>query len=446
MRPVIFRGAHPTTSAAGLEIVLAKARPHSKEPVPTHEDAPAGQHPLPMAFREFVALMASIMALNALAIDMMLPGLPAIASTYGLKQPNQVQWIISGFMLGNAAGQLIYGPLADRFGRRRVLLIVLAAYTVFGVGAALSATFATLISMRFLQGFAAAGARVMSVAIIRDRFSGARMARVMSLTFIIFLIVPMVAPAVGQLILNFAPWPVMFHFLALLAMGILFWTLWRLPESLHRHHRRPLSVKALARAGRTVLRNRLSLGYTLATTLVFGSLLGFINSIQQIYSDVFHAPQRFPYMFPCVAGTMAITALANSRIVEHVGMRRISHSALLALTGLSAIHLLLAARGLDTEIVFIVMQSLQMGCMSLIMGNFNALGMEPLGALAGSAASLQGFITTLGGTLIGALIGQHYDRSTTPLILGYLGCAAAALAVVLVTERGRLFGVLAPAR
>jgi len=412
--------------------------------VPAHRSALPDPPALPIRFGEFVGLMAAVMAMNALAIDTMLPALPAIAHTYRLLQPNEVQWVIGGFMLGNAAGQLIYGPLSDRFGRRRVLLISLAAYTLFDVGAGLSSTFAGMIGMRLLQGFATAGSRVLTVAIIRDRFSGARMARVMSLTFIVFLMVPMVAPAVGQLILNVAPWPFIFYFLAALSLAILMWILWRLPESLHPQHRRPLSVRSLAHAWALVLRNRISLGYTLANTMVLASLFGFINSIQQIYFDVFRAPQRFPYMFAFTAGTMAVTALTNSHIVEHIGMRRISHAALLTFLCLSLAHWMIALRGLDSEITFIVMQSLQMGCLSLIMGNFNALGMEPLGALAGSAASLQGFLTTLGGTLIAALIGQRYDHSTVPLTFGFLGCALMALLAVLITESGRLFGIPKP--
>ena len=399
---------------------------------------------MPIGFGEFVGMMAAVMALTALAIDMMLPALPEITQAYVLAQANQAQWIISGFMVGNAVGQPVYGPLADRFGRRPIMILALATYTLFGAGASHGGTFELMIGMRFLQGFAAAGARVVGVAIIRDRYSGARMARVMSLTFIIVLMVPMLAPALGQFIMNFAPWRYTFYTLAAMSLVVLSWVVWRLPETLAPQHQRPLSVCSLAEAGAAVLHNRLSLGYTLGTTLLLGTLLGYINSIQQIYYDIYRAPQRFPYMFACAAGAMAITALANSHIVERVGMRRISHSALLVLLGLSTLHWVLAANGFDPEPVFILMQSLQMGCLSLIMGNFNAIAMEPLGAYAGSAASLQGFITTLGGALIGALIGQLYDHSTVPLSLGFAFCAAASLIVVLTTESGRLFSIPRP--
>lgn len=399
---------------------------------------------MPIGFGEFVGMMAAVMALTALAIDMMLPALPEIARAYALAHANEGQWIISAFMLGNAVGQPVYGPLSDRFGRRPILILSLATYTLFGAGASHGGAFSLMIIMRFLQGFAAAGARVVGVAIIRDRFSGARMARVMSLTFIVILMVPMLAPAFGQFIMNFAPWRYTFYTLAALSLAVLGWVTWRLPESLAPQRRRPLSIRSLAEAGAAVLHNRLSLGYTLGTTLLFGALLGYINSIQQIYYDIYQAPHRFPYMFACAAGTMAITALANSHIVEKIGMRRISHSALLVLLALSSAHWLLAMAGADSEPVFILMQSLQMGCFSLTLGNFNAIAMEPLGALAGSAASLQGFITTLGAALIGALIGQLYDHSTAPLSLGFSFCAATALVIVLTTESGRLFSIARP--
>ncbi len=406
---------------------------HPAPASPTHRPS--------IGFGEFVTLLATIMALNALAIDTALPATTAMAQAFNLSSANQAQWVVSAFMIGYSIGQLLYGPLSDRFGRRPVILSCLAAYALFSLVGGFAPTFEFLIALRFLQGLATAGARVVAVAIVRDGFSGAQMSRVMSLTQIVFMIVPLLAPSVGQLILHLGSWRSIFHFLTVFALALLAWTMLRLQETLPRGQRRALSARALLQAMRAVIGNRTACCYTLANAALLGGLFGFINSIQQIYSDIFHAPLRFPLMFALVAGTMAVMALFNSHLVERVGMRRISHSATLVLVLIAGVHAFIAWRGWETEASFLLLQSALMGCIALCMGNFNAIAMEPLGALAGSAASLQGFVTTMGAALLGVCIGQRYDRSTLPLAVGFFGCGLAALALVLVAERARLFGI-----
>ena len=392
-----------------------------------------------IGFTEFVALIATLMALNALAIDTMLPALPAMANSLGLNNTNHSQWVISAYLMGFAAGQLVYGPVSDRYGRRRILLGCLAAYAALSWFAGMTTSFTGLLVARVLQGLATAGGRVLAVAIVRDRFSGAPMARVMSLTFIVFLLVPILAPSLGQLILQMAPWPYIFYFLSVSAVGILIWTYFRLRETLHPEHRRSVSLQQLARAWTMVLGNRVSLGYTLASMLFLSALFGFINSIQQIYTDIFHAPKRFPLMFAVVAGMMAVSALLNSRIVERVGMRRVSHMAAILYVAFAAVHAFIALNGWETEVLFVILQSCIMSCFSLATSNFSAIAMEPLGAVAGSASSLQGFITTFGGAWLGLAVSQHYDQTTIPLTLGFFCFGLGGLLIVLVTESGRLF-------
>ncbi len=389
-------------------------------------------------FREFVVLMAGLMALNALAIDAMLPALPAIGDALGVASENHRQLVISAYVLGFGAGQIFYGPLADRFGRKPVLVVTLLFYIAFAFASAAAKSFDFLLAARLAHGVAAAGTRVLVVSIIRDRYQGAAMARLMSLIYLVFLAMPVVAPAFGQLTLTIAPWPWIFLGLAIFAATMLVWSLIRLPETMHPEYRRPLSLGAMAAGGRETLTNRQSLGYTLAFALMLGALMGYINSVQQIVFDVFGRPELIAVTFAAIAGPMAVASWLNSRLVERVGARRIAHAGLCLFTLFSLLHLITAEIGEDL-ILFVIMQGLIMASFSLASANFGALAMEPLGHVAGTASSVQGTITTIGGALIGVAIGQSFNGTVIPMVAGYTLLGAAALVILMVTERGRLF-------
>ncbi len=392
-----------------------------------------------LGFREFVGMVAALMAVNALGIDSMLPALPQIGRALGIADPNQRQWIIAAYMFGFGAAQLVYGPLADRYGRKPVLLVSMSLFAVMSVICSLADSFETLITARVLQGAAAASSRVLSVSIVRDCYSGRQMARVMSLSFIVFLAVPIIAPSLGQIIMLFTPWQGVFLFLALFASAVAIWAALRLPETLHPEDRHPVSVAALAGAVRLALTDRYSLGYTVASTMLFGGLIGFINSVQQIFSDIFHEPKLFPFVFACMASTMALASFTNSRIVERLGTRRVSHTALLGFIAIALVKLTIAASGHETIWTFGILQAAMMGCFGLAGSNFGSMSMEPLGHIAGTGASIQGFISTIGGTLLGISIGQSFNGTTVPVNAGFVLLGLAALTAVLVTERGQLF-------
>ena len=398
-----------------------------------------------MTFVEFVVLIASIMALNALAIDSMLPALPAMGEALGVERANDRQWIITAYLLGFGAAQLPYGPLADRFGRRPVLLGGIALYTVFSIAAAFASSLEMMLVCRVLQGVGSASTRVLAVSIVRDCYSGRTMARVMSLTFIVFLAAPIVAPTLGQAIVLVAPWPWIFAVLAALGLILLVWAGLRLPETLPIDQRLPISLPSLAAAYRTTLTERTALGYTLAMTLVVGCLFGFVTSAQQVFEEALGAGRWFTLAFALVAASMGVSAYLNSRIVERLGTRRVSHTALLGFIGFAGVHAALAVAGWESLPVFIAMQSGMMFCFGLIGSNFGSSAMEPLGRIAGVGSSVQGFITTLGGAMIGGAIGQSFDGTAAPLTLAFTGCGLGALVIVLVTERGRLFEARTPA-
>ena len=390
-------------------------------------------------FPEFVALIAMMMALNALAIDAMLPALPAIGEALGVVSENSRQWVITAYLLGFGITQIIYGPLADRYGRKPVLMVGLGLYVVFSVLAAFSTSFELLIAARVGTGIGAAALRVLAVSIVRDRYSGRAMARVMSLSFLVFLGVPILAPALGQLVLTIAPWPWVFGVLAVGGAAFALWAAIRLPETLHPEDRMPVQVDRIASAFREALTSRRSMGYTLAMTAVSGALFGFINSSQQIFFDVFHEPGLFTLVFGAVAGGIAVASLLNARLVERLGSRLISHSALLGFIVMSTIHAAVALSGHETIWTFAVLQALTMFCFGLIAGNFGAMAMEPMGHIAGTASSAQGFISTTGGAALGFLIGQQFNGSAMPMTTGFVLLGLTALACVLFAERGRLF-------
>ena len=390
-------------------------------------------------FPEFVALIAMMMALNALAIDSMLPALPAIGEALGVVSENSRQWVITAYLLGFGITQILYGPLADRFGRKPILMIGLSLYVLFSVLAAFSPTFELLIAARVGTGVGAAALRVLAVSIVRDRYSGRTMARVMSLSFLVFLGVPILAPALGQMILTVAPWPWVFGVLAVGGAAFMFWSAIRLPETLRPEDRMPIQVGRIASAFRQALTHRQSIGYTLAITAISGALFGFINSSQQIFFDVFHEPQLFTVVFGAVAGGIAVASLLNARLVERLGSRLISHTALLGFITMSAIHATVALTGHETIWTFAVLQALTMFCFGFIAGNFGAMAMEPMGHIAGTASSAQGFISTTFGASLGFLIGQQFNGSAAPMTLGFVGLGLAALVCVLFAEHGRLF-------
>jgi len=399
----------------------------------------AAQPALFLSRFEFIALCAALMALNALAIDIMLPGLPDIGAGLGISDENHRQFVVTAYIAGFGLGQLAFGPLSDRFGRRPPLLFGLVVYVVTAFAATVAPTFTILLVLRFVQGLGAAATRVIAVSVVRDRFGGRQMAEVMSLVFMVFMVIPVFAPGIGQLVLLFANWHFIFVFMGLIATAISLWAWARLPETLHPEYRRPFTLTSVLQGFGIVLSNRTALWYTLAVMVIFGALFGFINSAQQIYVDVYGVGAYFPLYFAAIAGMMAVSSFVNSRLVMRYGMRRLSHFALCGFFLISLGWLVSALGGHLPLAVFVGFFAAAMFLFGWIGANFNALAMEPLGHVAGTASSVLGFMQTLGGGLIGATIGQAFDGSTLPLAAGFTTVALLSLGMVLVAEKGRLF-------
>ena len=390
---------------------------------------------------EFIVLMAALMALNALAIDVMLPALPYMGEALGIADENERQYVIGAYMLGMGIAQLAFGPLSDRFGRRAPLLTGMAVYVTCAVAAAFAPSFAMLLALRFVQGIGAAGTRVITMSVVRDKFHGREMAEVMSLTFMVFMAIPIIAPGIGQILLLTGPWQTIFLFMGGLAALFSLWAFFRLPETLDPANRRPFTVAAIVQGFHIVFTNRTAFFYGLAGMFLFGALFGFITSSQQVYVDIYGLGVYFPVAFAAMAGLMSVSSFLNSRIVSRFGMRRLSHLALLVFTGVSAVWLFFSVIDFLPLWLFLVHLGIIMFMFGWAASNMNSLSMEPLGAVAGTASSVFGFIQTVGGAALGTVIGQMFNGTITPVATGFLVMGVLTLGCVLIAENGRLFGV-----
>ncbi|MBU4530401.1 MAG: multidrug effflux MFS transporter [Hoeflea sp.] len=413
---------------------------HGTTPPVAHQPVTIGGVSRP----QFIAIVASLMALNALAIDIMLPAFPNISQSLGLTDANLVQYVLLSYVIGFGGAQLFFGPIADRYGRRTPLFVGIALYAICAIAGAFAPSFEFLLLARFLQGVGAAATRVIALSVVRDTHSGRGMAATMSLVMMVFMVVPVFAPMMGQVIILAGDWHLIFVFMAFVSVAVGLWAAFRLPETLKEENRRPLTLASIRQAFAIVLTNRMALFYTLATSFYFGSLFGFLNVAQPIYVDIYGLGSYFPVAFAAVAVVMAGSSFLNSRLVGRFGQRRLSHSALIAYFVLGLILAGLTAMGPIPFWLFFSISLLMMPLFGFVGSNFNSIAMEPLGAIAGTASSTLGFAQTVGGGVVGALIGQAYDGTVFPLAAGYALVSAVAIAMVLIAEKGRLFGVGTP--
>lgn len=392
-----------------------------------------------IAFAELVAVVAALMALNALAIDMMLPALGRIGDELGAARDNDRQLIVVVYVLGNGIAQLFFGPLVDRFGRKHVLMASLAGY-ILGSGLSIfAASFSLLLAARAFQGVATAAARVAAVALVRDQCSGRKMAQVMSLAITIFMAAPILAPGFGQLILFAAPWRGIFVVLLLYGVVLALWMGWRVPETLAPEARKPLRVGPIASSYFEFLTNRVSIGYTLASAFCFAALFGYISASEQIFLETFALGQAFPFAFAAIAASLALATLVNARLVARFGMRRLAHGALVVFIIANVMHLAIASTSGETFIFFMAFMSVSFFALGLIGPNSAAMAMEPMGHIAGAAAAANGFAGTTVAGFLGGTVARFYNGAATPIIAGFVCLGLAAFVVVLWTEKGRLF-------
>lgn len=388
---------------------------------------------------ELLWMMAMLMALNAFGIDAILPALDALAADLSVAG-NDRQFVIGVYLLAGGLGSLVPGALADRFGRRPILLGAVAVYIVLSIFSALAPSYDALIAVRAAQGFFAAGIVALPPAIIRDRVGGDKMARMMSMIFVIFLMVPAIAPTIGEGILQIGSWRAIFGAMAVLGVVMGAWVYIRLPESLTDENRQPIHLRTIGANMGRALALPSTFGYVIGSALVFGALFGFINSSQQLITETFGAGDIFPLIFAICAGSMALASWSNSRIVERFGARRVSHTALFAFIAVSAAQVMFAFQPDESLWQFVPLMAINMALLGFIGSNFGAIAMNPFFAIAGAASSAHGFVRMTMASLLGGAIGYAFDGTARPLALALLASGLACLVLVLLSEKGKLFG------
>lgn len=383
-------------------------------------------------FAEFITLTALMMSLVALAIDTMLPALSEIGKELGVHDGNTSQLIISTLFLGMASGQLLYGPISDSTGRKPAIFL---GYGLFITGCLLSlfaSSFPVMLAGRVLQGFGAAGPRVVSLALVRDRYQGQSMARVMSFIMTVFILVPIIGPLLGQELILFAGWRAIFAAFLGLALFSLVWFAYRQPETLEPEKRIAFSFRRIHAIVRNILGNRIVLGYTAMSGFVFGSFLGYLNSAQQIFQGQYALGERFPLYFGLLALSIGCASFFNARIVLHHSMESLTRFALIAISGTSAAFLLTALlqQGHPPLWEFMLYLSITFFGTGILFGNLNALAMEPLGSMAGIGSGIVGSLSTFISLIIGTGTGLCYNGTVVPLTAGFLLAALASLGVM----------------
>ena len=388
-------------------------------------------------FSEFITLIALLSSLTALATDTMLPALATIGQELGVTHENEAQLIISTLFLGLASGQIFFGPLSDATGRKPLMYVGLGMFMLGSLLSMLAQDFSHMLFGRFLQGLGASAPRVLTMALVRDCYAGAAMARVMSFTMSIFILVPMIAPSLGQGILLFAGWRSIFTVFLLLAVIVAVWFWLRMPETLPPDKRRAFTFPEFWRGLKEVVTNRTSMTYTATAGMVFGAFLGYLSSAQQILQIQYGLGERFPLYFALLALSIGGASLLNARLVMRFGMHWLVMRAVILFTVLSGLFLLVAyaTQGhppLESLMAYFMLTFLALG---MTFGNLNALAMEPLGHVAGIAASVIGSLSTLVAIPLGTLIGQSYNGTVLPLTGGFFLLGLLATAALFLGEK-----------
>jgi DHA1 family bicyclomycin/chloramphenicol resistance-like MFS transporter len=393
----------------------------------------------PIGFGEFVALMAMLTALVSLSIDMILPALPAIGASLAVTRANDTQLIVSLLFLGFGAGQLFYGPLSDATGRKPAAYIGLALYLGGTVLALVSRTLPMMLAGRLLQGLGVAGPRTVTLALVRDKFEGRAMARVMSLVMAVFILVPVVAPALGQAVLAVAEWRAIFGLYLVMAVVTCAWFGWRQDETLPPSRRVSFSAGRLAGSAREVLTSRVAVGYTLASGSVFGAFLGYLTCAQQILQEQYALGPRFPLYFALLSIAIGAASLLSSRLVLGLGMHALVTWALRGIFAVSVAFTAITVGAAGQPALWALMTYLMVSFfgLGLLFGNLNALAMQPLGHVAGTGSAIVGGLSMLISLALGTAIGQGYDGTAVPLVAGFAVLSGLASVAAWWAESGR---------
>lgn len=388
-----------------------------------------------MSAKEFTALTATLMSIVAISIDALLPALGIISSDLQMENPNQAQLLIGALFLGMASGQLIAGPLSDALGRKPVLYTGLAVYFIGTLVCYFATSFESLLIGRIIQGLGAAGPYISAISLVRDQYKGREMAKVMSLVMMIFILVPALAPTLGEMILLITNWHGIFIMYGLYAIFILSWISFRLEETLKPEQRIPFTRAGFLAGFKEVIKNKSTISLTLCSGLVFGCLIGYISSAQQIFQIQFETGKLFSVYFGGLALLVGVSSLVNSKIVGRLGMHLISKYAFKAII-LNALIFLMVQSVIEVQLwMFLIFAAILFFCLGLLFGNLNAMAMEPMGHVAGIAAAVIGAISSVISNIVGTSIGQMYNNTLIPMSIAYILLCSTALALLYYAEQ-----------
>ena len=355
----------------------------------------------------------------AMSIDLILPALPKIGDFFNLASSNDVQFTIGSLFLGFSFGQIFYGPISDSIGRKKAILI---GYFIFATGTILcvfAPTFKLIIIGRILQGFGGAAFRICSVAIVRDKHEGREMARTMSIIMTIFVLVPVFAPAIGQLIIAFLPWKFIFVFLFLYTTTATIWMFFRMQETVTASKKIPLNFASVIKSFKIVLSDKNAMLYTACSGLAFGSMIGYINSAEQIFHNIFNVGNKFALYFALSAISIGLSSIFNALMVRKFVMKNVVKYAVLTIFFSSILFLAIMLFVTISVTIYIIYAMIVFFCFGLLFGNFNALAMQKMGRVAGTASSAIGFLSSIVSVSVGTIIGQCFNNTIFPLVIGF---------------------------
>lgn len=387
--------------------------------------------------REFALLMALLMSVVSFSIDATLPALGLIGDAFQVDNANQVQWVITCIFAGMTIGQLIAGPLSDAIGRKRILFAGIFIYFIGSLLCYSTDSFELFLLGRFIQGLGVSGPYVASISVVRDKYSGAAMAKVMSIIMMVFMVAPAIAPGIGQVIISLFGWRDIFVLYIVYALVVGGWIALRLDETLAVENRIPLKLGAFAHGFKEVVSNRTTMSYLLCMGLCFGGLIAYISNAQQIFMQQFgKSGQVFSLCFAMLAFFMGVASFVNSRFVARFGMRRICIACMSGVAALSVLFLAVQYAGVVVQLwMFMLFAMPLFFFFGMMFGNMNAVAMEPMGHVAGMASAIIGASSSILSLCLATVIGQLYDGTLVPLTWGFLVLGSAAVLLMRSEQR-----------
>jgi len=380
---------------------------------------------------EFIALMASLMSIVALAIDALLPALDIIGHSIGTESNSENQLLIIMIFLGLGIGPLLFGPISDSLGRKPIVYVGFSIFIIASFICVNAPSIEVMVIGRILQGIGLSAPRTISIAIVRDTFNGDYMARIMSFITVVFLLVPIIAPALGKLVLEIYNWEAIFYFQLVVVLVVSLWFWFRQPETLHPEYRVKFTKTMLIDGTKELFKYKQTIGYTIISGFITGSFMVYLSTSQQIFQQQYNLKEEFPYIFAGLAISMGAASLSNGSVVVRFGMKKMATLALYSFFGISLLYIILFYNSANPSIeILLAFFAFQFFSIGFLFGNLRALAMQPIAHIAGIGAAITGFISTIMAVPISALIGKYVEGTALPLFIGFLVCSILSIIVL----------------